>query len=86
MLSAFEIEVARTIVGALELEVAPEEIDPQEPLFSDGLGLDSIDALELALVFSEQYGLQFENDYEDSAEIFANLHTLAQHIEKNRRV
>lgn len=86
MLSAFETEVARAIVSVLELEVAPEEIDPDKPLFFDGLGLDSIDALELALEFSERYGLQIKSDYEDSEQILANLRTLAQHIEQHRTI
>ena len=55
--SPMEEEVARLIVSALSLEVAPEEIAPEAPLFNDGLGLDSIDALEIALAVSKAYGV-----------------------------
>ncbi len=58
-LSPFELEVARLLVETLRLEeIQPEDIAPEEPLFGDGLGLDSIDALELALAISKTYGVQ----------------------------
>lgn len=84
MKNGFELEVAAVIVSVLELEVAAEDIDPTEALFFDGLGLDSIDALELALEFSERYGLEIRTDYEENEEVLANLRTLARHIERNR--
>jgi acyl carrier protein len=80
-----ERDVAGMIVVALNLEsVKPEEIDPQEPLFGAGLGLDSIDALEIALEISKRYGFQIRSDDNDNRRIFASLGALAAHIEKNR--
>ena len=79
-----ELEVARLIVSALSLETLPEDIAPEEPLFGEGLGLDSIDALELALAISKAYGVQLRSDDERNHRIFASLRTLATHIEKQR--
>ena len=84
-LSALELEVAHTIVDALNLEdVRAEDIDPDEPLFREGLGLDSIDALEIALAISSKYGFQIRSDDNDNARIFASLRALSRHVEKNR--
>jgi acyl carrier protein len=84
-LSPFELEVARLIVSTLNLEdVVPENIHPEEPLFGEGLGLDSIDALELALAISNTYGFQLRSDDTDNARIFASLRALSQHIEQHR--
>jgi len=79
-----EQDLARLIVKALSLEVAPEEIAPEAPLFGDGLGLDSIDALEIALAVSKAYGVQLRSDDERNHHIFACLRSLAAHIEKHR--
>ena len=79
-----EQDLARLIVSALSLEVAPEAIAPEEPLFGDGLGLDSIDALEMALAISKAYGVQLRSDDERNHQIFASLRSLAAHIEKHR--
>ena len=73
-------EVARLIVDALNLEVAPEEIDPEAALFGDGLGLDSIDILEVALVISKRFGFQLRADNEDNVKIFTSLRTLTEHV------
>jgi acyl carrier protein len=81
---AIESEVAALIVAALHLEMAPEEIAPDAPLFGEGLGLDSIDALEIALAVSRRYGFQLRSDDERNGQIFASLRNLAAHIEKNR--
>lgn len=83
-LSPEELEVAGLIVSALSLETGPEDIAPEEPLFGAGLGLDSIDALELALAISKAYGVQLRSDDERNHRIFFSLRTLAAHIEKNR--
>ena len=84
-LSPLELEIAHTIVDALNLEdVRAEEIDPEEPLFRDGLGLDSIDALEIALAISMKYGFQIRSDDTDNSRIFASLRSLSQHVEENR--
>ena len=83
--SPLELDVASMIVTTLNLEsVKPEQIDPVAPLFGAGLGLDSIDALELALEISKRYGFQLRSDDEDNRRIFASLSNLSAHIEKNR--
>jgi acyl carrier protein len=81
----FEREVAQMIVTALNLDtVEPASIDPQAPLFGAGLGLDSIDALEIALEISKRYGFQIRSDDEGNRLIFASLSSLSDHIQKNR--
>lgn len=77
-------EIAELIVEALNLEVAPGEIEPDAPLFGEGLGLDSIDVLEIALVISKRYGFQLRSDSEDNVRIFSSLRTLAAHIAAQR--
>lgn len=77
-------EVAEIIVAALNLEMTPAEIEPDAPLFGDGLGLDSIDILEVALVVSKRYGFQLKADNEDNVKIFTSLRTLAAHIAAQR--
>ncbi|MDN0073747.1 phosphopantetheine-binding protein [Crenobacter sp. SG2303] len=79
-----ELEVAGLIVDALNLEVSAAEIDPNEPLYGEGLGLDSIDILEIALVVSKRYGFQLRSDSEDNARIFASLANLTAHIAAHR--
>jgi acyl carrier protein len=80
-----ENEVAQLIVEALNLEdVKPESIDPEAPLFREGLGLDSIDALELALAISKKYGFKLQSDDKQNADIFRSLRTLSKHIEQHR--
>lgn len=79
-----EREVAKLIVEALNLEIAPEAIDPKDPLFGDGLGLDSIDILEVALVVSKNYGFQLRSDDDDNVRIFQSLRSLSQHIGRHR--
>ena len=77
-------EVAALLVEALNLDIAPETIDPQAPLYGDGLGLDSIDILEVALVVSQRYGFQLRSDDEDNVRIFTSLASLADHIASQR--
>lgn len=79
-------EVAELVVSALNLETAPADIDPDGPLYGDGLGLDSIDILEIALVVSKRYGLQLRADHEDNTRIFTSLRSLAGHIAAQRTV
>lgn len=80
-----EQEVAKLIVDSLNLEeVSPEAIEPEAPLFREGLGLDSIDALELALAISRAYGVQIRSDDENNRQIFASLRALTAHIEAHR--
>lgn len=80
----FRNEVAEQIIAALNLDVAINEIDPQAPLYGDGLGLDSIDILEVALVTSKKYGLQIKADSPDNAQIFKSLNSLCEYIVANR--
>ncbi len=78
-----ETEVSQLIIEALNLEdVRVEDIDPDAALFGEGLGLDSIDALELALAISKRYGFQLRSDDPDNPRIFSSLRKLSQHIEK----
>lgn len=82
--SAFEHELAEVLVEALNLDVTASEIDPEAPLFGEGLGLDSIDALEIAVDLSRRYGIQLRSDDPDNAQIFSSLRALAAHIEAQR--
>jgi len=81
---ALVAEVAELVVSALNLETAAADIVPDEPLYGDGLGLDSIDILEVALVVSKKYGLQLRADHEDNTKIFTSLRSLANHIASQR--
>jgi acyl carrier protein len=83
--TAAEAELARLLVESLSLEgVDPAEIDPEARLFGDGLGLDSIDALELALAISKQYGFQLRSDSDENRRIFASLRALSAHIQQHK--
>ena len=82
--SPLEAELAAVLVNALNLEMTPESIDPTIPLYGDGLGLDSIDILEVALEISRRYGFQLRSDNERNKQIFESLRSLAAHVEQNR--
>lgn len=73
-------EIAGLIVSSLNLDVSPEEIQADAPLYGDGLGLDSIDILEVALVVSKRFGFQLRADNADNVKIFSSLSSLTQHI------
>ena len=75
---------AGRFVETLNLDVAADSIDPQAPLYGEGLGLDSIDILEVALVVSQRYGFQLRSDDQDNVRIFTSLATLTDHIAANR--
>lgn len=80
-----ESELAQLLVDSLNLEdVEPAAIEPDAPLFGEGLGLDSIDALELALAISKKYGFQLRSDSEENRRIFASLRALSAHIEQHK--
>jgi acyl carrier protein len=79
--SAFEKELAQLFVSALNLEVSADEIDPDGPIYGDGLGLDSIDILEVALVVSKKYGVTLRADDQDNKKIFSSMRHLAKHIQ-----
>lgn len=72
------------IVSALNLEVSPDEIQPEDALYGDGLGLDSIDILEVALVVSKHFGVQMKADSEDNFKIFSSLRSLTAYIVEHR--
>lgn len=83
--TAAETELAELLVESLNLEgTAAADIDPDAPLFGDGLGLDSIDALELALAISKRYGFQLRSDSDENRKIFASLRSLSEHVQANR--
>ena len=82
---AFRAEIANMIIEALVLEdVGAENIDPTAPLFGDGLGLDSIDALELSFAIAQRYGVKLRSDDERNQAIFSSLEALSRHISENR--
>jgi acyl carrier protein len=82
--SAQELELAQLIVSSLNLEVSAGEIEPEAPLYGEGLGLDSIDILELSLAISKTYGVQLKSDDADNSKIFSSLRNLNQHIQQHR--
>ncbi len=77
-------EIAGLIVSALNLDVAPAGIDPDAPLYGEGLGLDSIDILEIALEVSKRYGFQLQADNDDNVRIFKSLRSLTEHVRQNK--
>ena len=83
--TALQSEVAALLVEALNLDIAAESIDPEAPLYGEGLGLDSIDILEVALVVSQRYGFQLRSDDEENVRIFKSLASLADHVADNRK-
>jgi acyl carrier protein len=86
-LTAAERELADLLVESLNLDgVEAAGIDPEAPLFGAGLGLDSIDALELSLAISKKYGFQLRSDNDDNRRIFGSLRALSAHIQAHRTV
>lgn len=79
-----EDALAGLIISSLQLEVTREDIEPEARLFGEGLGLDSIDALELALAISRTYGFELRSDDERNRQIFASLRSLSNHVEAHR--
>lgn len=77
-------ELARLIVSALNLDIKPEEIRPDDALYGTGLSLDSIDILEVALAVSKRFGVQLRADNEDNVVIFRSLRSLAEFVAANR--
>jgi acyl carrier protein len=82
--TALQLEVAELMVQALNLDVAADEIEPDAPLYGTGLGLDSIDILEIALVVSKRYGLQLKSDNENNHVIFSSLRSLTDYVAANK--
>jgi len=77
-------EIAELIVQALNLELSATDIDPEAPIYGEGLGLDSIDILEIALVVSKRYGVHLRADNAENEEIFRSLRRLAEYISAHR--
>lgn len=83
--TAAQLKMAELLVETLNLEdIAASDIDPDDALFGDGLGLDSIDALEIALAISQEYGVQMRAEEESTREAFATLSSLTEFVEKNQ--
>ena len=79
-----ELELAQLIVSTLNLESRMIDIDPEAPLYKGGLGLDSIDILEIALAISKTYGIRLRSDDDNNQKIFSSLRSLNRHIQQSR--
>lgn len=78
-------ELKTLLISELNLEdISPDDIDPAAPLFRDGLGLDSIDALELAVILDKKYGIKIQASDERNEQIFSSLNALAGFVAENR--
>lgn len=82
--TAAEAELASLIVSTLNLEVTADTIAPEAPLYAEGLGLDSIDMLEISLVVAQTYGVKLRADDENNGAIFQSLRALSDYIQANR--
>jgi acyl carrier protein len=82
--AALQREIATLLVQALNLETLPLQIDPEAPLYGEGLGLDSIDILEVALIVSKQYGIQLRAESQENQQIFRSLRHLCEYIAAHR--
>ncbi len=78
-------DIKRLIISTLNLEdVAPEDIDPAAPLFGEGLGLDSIDALELGLALKKTYGISLAAESEEARRVFSSVASIAEYVAAHR--
>jgi acyl carrier protein len=75
-----ERELAELMVSCLNLEIAAGDIEPEAPLYREGLGLDSIDILEVALAIQKTYGIHLRSDDQDNTRIFRSLRSLSEHV------
>lgn len=80
----FESELSGLMVEVLNLEIAPDDIAPDAPLYGEGLGLDSIDMLEISLAIGKRYGVELRADDDESRMIFTSLRSLARHVDEHR--
>ncbi len=84
-MTPLEQEIAELIIENLNIEdMAVSDIDPEAALFREGLGLDSIDALELSLAISKRYGFQIKSDDRNIQQMFSSLRVLSKHVEVSR--
>ena len=85
-MQALEKEITALVIEALSLEdIRPEDIDPDAALFVDGLGLDSIDALELGLALQKRYGVTMAGDAQETRSHFASVRSLAAFVSASRK-
>ncbi len=82
--TAAEADLASLIVSTLNLDVPATEIDPDASLYGEGLGLDSIDMLEISLVVAQRYGVKLRADDENNQSIFKSLRNLSAYIQASR--
>lgn len=86
-MQALEREIKELLISALQLEdLKPEDIDAEQPLFVEGLGLDSIDALELGLALQKRYGLSMSADSAETRQHFSSIRALAQFVSSHRKI
>ncbi|MBB3194233.1 phosphopantetheine-binding protein [Roseateles terrae] len=86
-MQALQKEIKELLISALQLEdIGPDDIDAQQPLFVEGLGLDSIDALELGLALQKRYGVSMAADSAETRRHFASIHALAEFVAAHRKV
>lgn len=79
------LELKKEIIDALNLEeMTPDDIDTDAPLFGDGLGLDSIDALEIIVLLEKKYGIKLANAAEGKA-IFTSIRSIAEYVAQHRK-
>ena len=84
-MQALEEQIKSLLIESLNLEdIAPADIEPEAALFGEGLGLDSIDALELGLALQRHFGVRFSNDSAETRRHFASIRTLAQFVAAHR--
>lgn len=84
-MNELELELKELIIESLDLEdITPDDIDSNEPLFIDGLGLDSIDALELGVALQKRYGIKLNAETEDTREHFASIMALCKLVTERR--
>ncbi|MEY2341774.1 phosphopantetheine-binding protein [Acidithiobacillus sp. IBUN Pt1247-S3] len=84
LLTTEESALASLIIETLNLDTPADQVDPEAPLYGEGLGLDSIDMLEIALVVSQRYGVKLQADNENNVQIFSSLRNLNQFIQEHR--
>ena len=85
-LESLENEIKKLVIETLELEdISTEDIDSSEPLFIDGLGLDSIDALELGVALQIRYLIEFQTNEDDNKKHFTSIETLATFVNEQRK-
>ncbi|MFP2905792.1 phosphopantetheine-binding protein [Pyxidicoccus sp. 3LFB2] len=85
-MQALEQEIKKLVIETLNLEdLTPDDIDPAAPLFVEGLGLDSIDALELGLALQKAYGVSLASDSKENRRHFASVRALADFVSAHRK-